>query len=123
VGGPPQLAQGLRADAALRGDAPERSAAELARQEKPLRLVAADAVPRGVLGVELVDRRPEEVEPQLVALEGERAAPGDDDPVGRLRGLAEDQEDPLEGAAVGGRAVEEQRDPGAGLPERPRRRR
>ncbi len=68
----------------------------------------------------LVDGRLEEVEPQPVALEGQSAATGDDDPAGGLVVVAEAQEDALEGAAVGGGPVEEEGDSRPRLAEGPR---
>ena len=100
-------------------DAREGRVPELARQQEPLGLVAADAIARGVLGVELVDRRAEEIQPELIALERQPAAARHDHPVRRLGGLAHDEEDALEGASVGRDPVEEERDAGPRLAEGP----
>ena len=119
-GGSPELGKRSRPNAALRRDPGAGAVDALAGEQEPLRGVPAGPVPRGIVGIDLVDGRAEEVEPEPVVLERQHAPPGDDDPVGWLGLVAELQEHALERPVVGSEAIEEEQDPGPRLAKRPR---
>ena len=114
-----ELRQRLGAQTLLVGDSRLDGLLDVLGKKDPLELVAIRAIARRIGGIDVVDDRSEEVEPEPAVIERERTPAGDDDPVVPLVVLAELQEDSLERPAVDTDAVEEKRDPGSRLAKGP----